>query len=118
MFANNNKVHVITPVRSRSIFLDDKIALQKRFSNASSVNNNVTYRNNGMPVLRKNAFTENNVDGDIVYSSSKPVYLVLRAMGVFPFTRNAPGEAEFKVLSSAMAYSVIVFLLLVVRFSL
>lgn len=116
MFSNNNKIHVITPVRSRSIFLDDKVSLEKRFSNASHVNS-VSYHNNGMPVLRKNAFTENNknVDGDIVYSSSKPVFLVLRAMGVFPFTRNAPGQAEFKVLSSAMAYSVIFFLLLVVR---
>lgn len=51
---------------------------------------------------------------DIVYKSSLPVYRFLRALGVFPYTRNEPGQAEFNLLSKTMGYSIIIFLLLLV----
>lgn len=115
MFANN-QINVKASGRSRSIFLDDKITLEKRFSNASyNEGRSVILHNNGVSVKMRNAFAENRADGDIVYSNAKPVYMVLRSMGVFPFTRDNPGHAEFKVLSPAMAYSVIVFVVLMVR---
>lgn len=47
---------------------------------------------------------------DIVYKSMRPVYLFLRVMGVFPYTRNKPGSASFPLIAPAMGYSVLVFI--------
>lgn len=52
---------------------------------------------------------------DIVYKSSLPVYRFLRVLGIFPYTRIEPGHAEFKMVSRIMAYSVSVFVVLLVK---
>lgn len=51
---------------------------------------------------------------DVFYRCSRPVFLFLRAMGMLPFTRPAPGRARFKLLSPAMLYAVVAFAVLVV----
>lgn len=51
---------------------------------------------------------------DIVYRSSLPVYRFLRIMGIFPYTRDGPGQAQFVIFSRIMGYSVGIFLLLLV----
>lgn len=51
---------------------------------------------------------------DVVFDCARPVLNFLRILGVFPFTRNAPGEAKFKILSTSMAYSMVVFIFLIV----
>lgn len=51
---------------------------------------------------------------DIAYKSSMPVYSFLRLFGVFPYIRKVPGQAEFKLFSKPMAYSVCFFILLLV----
>lgn len=43
------------------------------------------------------------------------MYRVLRVMGVFPITRDRPGETVFRLLSPAMAYSVAIFVILLVN---
>lgn len=46
---------------------------------------------------------------DIVYNSCKPIYNILRGMGVLPYTRTTKGHTEFKIASPAMGYSFLVF---------
>lgn len=51
----------------------------------------------------------------MVYKISLPVLRFLRAMGVFPYTRDTPGQAEFRLISPAMGYSLGIFILLLVK---
>ncbi|KAL0868478.1 hypothetical protein ABMA27_007961 [Loxostege sticticalis] len=46
---------------------------------------------------------------DIVYENIKPVYSLLRIMGVLPITRTSPGVNEFQIASPSMVYSGVVF---------
>lgn len=50
---------------------------------------------------------------DIVYENVKPVFTILRLMGVLPISRPSPGVNNFSVTSSSMLYSVVVFFSLI-----
>lgn len=49
------------------------------------------------------------ISKDIVYENIKPVFSILRVMGVLPLTRPSPRVNQFFLASPAMLYSVIVF---------
>ncbi|KXJ74510.1 hypothetical protein RP20_CCG013518 [Aedes albopictus] len=49
---------------------------------------------------------------DIVYGTTKPIYNVLRMLGVFPFSRPSPGVTLFACASPAMAYCGVFFMTL------
>lgn len=51
---------------------------------------------------------------DIVYGTTKPIYNVLRMLGVFPFSRPSPGVTLFACASPAMAYCGVFFMALMV----
>lgn len=51
---------------------------------------------------------------DVVFEALRPVLNFLRFMGVFPYTRDKPGEAKFKILSQSMIYSFVAFSALLV----
>lgn len=51
---------------------------------------------------------------DIVYQNGKPLFALLRLLGVLPITRTAPGVTVFKMGSASMAYSLFMFVLVVV----
>ncbi|XP_028179335.1 gustatory and odorant receptor 24-like isoform X2 [Ostrinia furnacalis] len=46
---------------------------------------------------------------DIVYENIKPVFTLLRLMGVLPITRPSPGISEFQIASPSMIYSAVVY---------
>ncbi|CAH0402502.1 unnamed protein product [Chilo suppressalis] len=49
------------------------------------------------------------INRDIIYENLKPVFTVLRVMGVLPITRPSPGTNRFQLLSPSMIYSAIVY---------
>uniref|UniRef100_A0A182PC41 Gustatory receptor n=1 Tax=Anopheles epiroticus TaxID=199890 RepID=A0A182PC41_9DIPT len=110
------------PKRNRNVFLDVK-PIQDDSAIVSSVpgqpRRNATMFNNRVgfpPMTPKEAFV-NAVPADqtcMVFESSKPIYLVLRAIGVFPYTRLPSGETAFILASPSMTYCVVFFLLLTV----
>lgn len=51
---------------------------------------------------------------DIVYENGKPIFAILRLLGVLPITRTSPGVTVFKMGSASMAYSLFIFVLVVV----
>ncbi|CAG9793275.1 unnamed protein product [Diatraea saccharalis] len=53
------------------------------------------------------------INRDIIYENIKPVFTILRVMGVLPLTRTSPGNNEFQLVSPPMVYSVIVYFSLV-----
>lgn len=55
-----------------------------------------------------------NDEQDIVYENGKPIFAILRLLGVLPITRTAPGVTVFKMGSASMAYSLFIFVLVVV----
>ncbi|XP_058456058.1 gustatory and odorant receptor 24 [Malaya genurostris] len=57
---------------------------------------------------------EINVKSDIVYNNTKPIYSILRILGVLPFTRPKPGVTLFTSASPAMAYCAFFMLLLTI----
>lgn len=61
----------------------------------------------------KNNLIAPNIYRDIVYENIKPVFTILRIMGVLPLHRPSPGVNEFRIASASMLYSLIVFLALV-----
>lgn len=50
-----------------------------------------------------------------MYKSSLPVYRFLRVLGIFPYVRDEPGQAEFVFASKIVGYALTVFVLLSVR---
>lgn len=54
----------------------------------------------------------------IIFDCLKPIYNFLRALGVFPLSRNENGEFYFLVRSPAMVYSFTVFVVLIVNMQL
>lgn len=54
-----------------------------------------------------------NIDRDIVYENIKPVFSILRLMGVLPLTRPQPGTNEFHIASPSMLYSALMFVFLI-----
>lgn len=51
---------------------------------------------------------------DIVYQNGKPIFGLLRLLGVLPITRTTPGVTVFKMGSASMAYSIFIFVLVLV----
>ncbi|ETN58369.1 gustatory receptor [Anopheles darlingi] len=72
------------------------------------------------PLTPREAFVDqsstivNAQSSKMVYESSKPIYMVLRALGVMPYTRLAKGESVFALSSPAMFYCVTFFILLTI----
>ncbi|CAK1593928.1 unnamed protein product [Parnassius mnemosyne] len=50
---------------------------------------------------------------DIIYENIKPVFTLLRLMGILPLTRSSRGVNQFKITSISMIYSAMVYFLLV-----
>lgn len=57
----------------------------------------------------KNNFVTPEVSKDVVYENIKPVFTILRIMGVIPLTKSAAGLNEFNLMSPAMIYSIVIF---------
>ncbi|XP_061379893.1 gustatory and odorant receptor 24 isoform X2 [Danaus plexippus] len=67
---------------------------------------------NSIVPLRDNLISPQ-INSDIIYENIKPVFTLLRIMGVLPLTRTSPGHNQFKMLSPSMVYSIFCFLGLV-----
>ncbi|CAK1545574.1 unnamed protein product [Leptosia nina] len=50
---------------------------------------------------------------DIIYENIKPVFILLRVMGLLPLTRPSPGLNQFSIASPSMLYSLVVYSCLV-----
>lgn len=61
----------------------------------------------------KNNLISSPIYKDIVYENLKPVFLILRVMGVLPLTKNGPGVNQFHLASPAMMYSAIIYFSLI-----
>lgn len=72
---------------------------------------NFKTRNTVIP-LRNNLILSN-ISKDIVYENIKPVFSMLRLMGILPITRPSPGVNQFYITSTLMLYSTILYFLLV-----
>lgn len=57
----------------------------------------------------KNNFVAHAITKDVVYENIKPVFMILRIMGVLPLTKPSAASYLFSFMSAAMLYSVIVF---------
>lgn len=57
----------------------------------------------------RNKLVEPHISNDIIYENIKPVFTILRIMGVLPITRPAPGVSQFNIASASMLYSILVF---------
>ncbi|XP_013185991.2 gustatory and odorant receptor 24 [Amyelois transitella] len=53
------------------------------------------------------------ISRDIIYENIKPVFSILRIMGVLPITRPKPGVSQFLIASPAMIYSAVIYFSLV-----
>ncbi|KAJ8711767.1 hypothetical protein PYW08_008721 [Mythimna loreyi] len=62
---------------------------------------------------QRNNFVEPVISNDIIYENIKPVFTLLRVMGVLPITRPTPCVSQFQIASSSMLYSILVFCSLV-----
>lgn len=58
-------------------------------------------------------FVEPLISSDIIYENIKPVFTILRIMGVLPLTRPTSCVNEFQIASSSMLYSILVYCSLV-----
>ncbi|XP_029707802.2 gustatory and odorant receptor 24 isoform X2 [Aedes albopictus] len=96
----------------RTVFLDVKpIYHDENRVLTNGFNNRVGFP----PTSPKRAFgleSEFNTRSDIVYGTTKPIYNVLRMLGVFPFSRPSPGVTLFACASPAMAYCGVFFMAL------
>uniref|UniRef100_A0A182XBJ8 Gustatory receptor n=1 Tax=Anopheles quadriannulatus TaxID=34691 RepID=A0A182XBJ8_ANOQN len=112
------------PKRNRNVFLDVKPIADDANANVNvpprqAARRNATVFNNRVgfpPLTPKEAFVDA-VPADqtcMVFESSKPIYLVLRAIGVLPYTRLPSGGTAFVLASPSMTYCVLFFLLLTV----
>lgn len=57
----------------------------------------------------KNNFMTHTISKDVVYENIKPVFILLRILGVLPLSKPSAALNQFNLLSAAMLYSVIVF---------
>ncbi|KAG6457549.1 gustatory and odorant receptor 24 [Manduca sexta] len=64
-------------------------------------------------VPMKNNLIDPHIYKDIVYENIKPVFTVLRLMGVLPLTRPSPGVNQFKIASPSVVYSLILYIALI-----
>nr|AXF48825.1 gustatory receptor GR24 [Lobesia botrana] len=63
---------------------------------------------NAVAPLRDNLINPD-ISRDIVYENIKPVFTLLRVMGVLPLTRPSPGVSQFQPASPSMLYSAVVY---------
>ncbi|XP_041983185.1 gustatory and odorant receptor 24 [Aricia agestis] len=89
--------------RNKTIFLDVTPARTPHMKPASA-NSIVPLRNN---------LTDPKIYKDIIYENIKPVFLLLRIMGILPLTRPSPGLNEFVIASPSMLYSLFCYGLLI-----
>ncbi|XP_034835820.1 gustatory and odorant receptor 24 [Maniola hyperantus] len=59
---------------------------------------------NSIQPLRNNLI-EPQINRDIIYENIKPVFFLLRALGVLPISRPSPGVNQFQIASPSMLYS-------------
>lgn len=57
----------------------------------------------------KNNFISHPVTKEVVYENIKPVFILLRIMGILPLTQSSGTLHQFSFMSAAMLYSVILF---------
>ncbi|GBP95169.1 Gustatory and odorant receptor 24 [Eumeta japonica] len=86
---------------NRAVYLD---VTPPRSSYVKSANRILPMTNNLMD------FT---IGKDVIYENIKPVFMILRIMGVLPLTRPSPCVNRFHLMSPAMAYSALVYCSLV-----
>lgn len=91
------------PKQTKVVFLDVTPA-RTPIMKASSFNAVEPIRNN---------LIDPDIYKDIVYESIKPVFAILRLMGVLPLTRPQPGINQFHIASTSMLYSAAMFVFLV-----
>lgn len=60
---------------------------------------------NSIHPLRDNLI-EPQINRDIIYENIKPVFFLLRVLGVLPLSRPSPGVNQFQIASPSMIYSV------------
>nr|AXY83432.1 putative gustatory receptor 17 [Conopomorpha sinensis] len=66
---------------------------------------------NAVGPLKNNLMSD--ISRDIVYENVKPVFTILRVMGVLPLTRPSPGFNQFSISSPSMIYSAVAYFSLV-----
>nr|AIG51909.1 gustatory receptor [Helicoverpa armigera] len=64
-------------------------------------------------VPMRNNLVAPHISNDIIYENIKPVFTLLRIMGVLPITRPSACVNQFQIASSSMLYAILVFLSLV-----
>ncbi|KAJ2947628.1 hypothetical protein O0L34_g17429 [Tuta absoluta] len=111
---------------NNSLFLTDTIKANgiphRHDYNKNKNKNKIVFLNvtpSGTPQLRspspnavvpiKDNFVAPNITRDVVYENIKPVFMLLRLMGVLPLTKPQPGVNKFQLASPAMLYSVVMF---------
>ncbi|XP_075984671.1 gustatory and odorant receptor 24-like [Anticarsia gemmatalis] len=57
----------------------------------------------------RNNLVDDNFSNDIVYENIKPVFTLLRILGVLPITRPIAGMNQFQFASTSMLYSILVY---------
>lgn len=62
---------------------------------------------------KRNNLVEPIISNDIIYENIKPVFSILRVMGVLPITRPTACVNQFQIASTSMLYSILVFCSLV-----
>ncbi|XP_058055783.1 gustatory and odorant receptor 24 [Anopheles bellator] len=113
------------PKPNRNVFLDVRpISVENEATPGHSIisglqaphafNNRIGFP----PITPKEAFVSGATTGSpktsTVYESSKPIYMVLRALGVLPYTRLAKGDSAFVLASPSMFYCASFFMLITV----
>lgn len=68
---------------------------------------------NAVDPLRDN-FLSHSITKDVVYENIKPVFIILRVMGILPLTKPSTGLNQYSIISAAMLYSTIIFTSLVI----
>lgn len=96
---NGFPVQIDKKPKNKIIFLD-VTPVRTPVKPISSRNSIAPMRNNFMDVKFSN---------DIIYENIKPVFTILRVMGVLPITRPTAGINEFQVASPSMLYSFILY---------
>lgn len=104
-----DNILIVNSFKPRNVFLDVKPSIDD-IKRTNLKNIRISH---GFP-QQKNLLSEKNTL-DIVYRNTKPIFNILRVMGVLPFQRPAIGITEFKFVSGSMLYSAIVFIGLLVN---
>ncbi|XP_059051665.1 gustatory and odorant receptor 24 [Achroia grisella] len=100
---NGNATQMDDKPKNRMIYLDVTPA-RTPFKRLTSPNTVAPLKDNLVnPIISK----------DIIYENIKPVFTIMRLMGVLPLTRPKPAVNQFQIASPSMLYSAIVYVSLV-----